>query len=152
MGSESHFLELTRMFYKCVKGTVMSESLAITSTSLRKLEVGDVLEAVEGPAKEEEVGVQRMKCKAVSDNTIGWVTLAGNQGTAFLAPGGNMYSCVKDTVLTDGLSVSDSKTVRRISKGEVLEVLEFGKRDDSVGVQRVRARAKQDGATGWITV
>ncbi|CAE8656538.1 unnamed protein product, partial [Polarella glacialis] len=89
---------------------------------------------------------------AVQDDAIGWVTLAGNQGTPFLEPGGNFYTCVKETLLTDGLSVQDSKTVRRIAKGEVIEVLEFQKKDASADVKRIKGKAKLDGASGWITV
>jgi len=111
-----------------------------------------VLEAVEGPTKEEGAGVQRVKCQAVSDAALGWVTIAGNQGTPFLEPGGNIYTCVKETAFTDGLSVRDSKTIRKLMKGEIIEVLEFSKKDETVGVMRVKAKAKQDGVTGWVTL
>lgn len=150
--SEEIFLELVRLYYKVVKGTVLSEDLAIKSKSVRKLELSEVLEALEGPCKEEDVGVERYKCKAVNDDAVGWVTIAGNQGTPFLVPGGNLMTCVKETVLTDGLSVQESKTVRRVHKGESLEVLEFAKKDEELDLKRVRARAKSDGATGWITM
>jgi len=150
--TQERFLELIRLYYKCVKGTVLSENLSIKSKTVRRLEVGEVLEALEGPAKEEGVGVQRVKCKAVNDDAIGWVTIAGNQGTPFLEPGGNFLSCVKETVLTDGLSVQDSKTVRKIAKGEVIEVLEFIKKDASLDIKRIKGQAKLDGAMGWITV
>jgi len=150
--SQERFLELIRLYYKVVKGTVLSENLSIKSKTVRRLEMGEVLEALEGPAKEEGVGVQRVKCKAVNDDASGWVTIAGNQGTPFLEPGGNFLSCVKETVLTDGLSVQDSKTVRKIAKGEVIEVLEFTKKDASLDIKRIKGQAKLDGATGWITV
>jgi len=150
--SKERFMELIRLYYKCVKGTVMSEDVSIKSKNVRRLEVGEVLEALEGPIKEEGVGVQRVRCQCVSDEAAGWVTIAGNQGTPFLEPGGNFFLVVKETLLTDGLSVQDSKTVRRLSKGEMVEVLEFQKKDASVDVRRIRGRAKLDGAMGWITV
>lgn len=150
--SKECFLELIRLYYKCVKGTVLSEDISIKSKNVRRLELGEVLEALEGPTKEEGVGVQRVRCQAVSDEAIGWVTIAGNQGTPFLEPGGNFYSVVKETLLTDGLSVQDSKTVRRLAKGEVIEVIEFAKKDASVDVKRIKGKAKLDGASGWITV
>jgi len=146
------FLELIRLFYKCVKGTVLSEDVSIKSKTIRRLEVGEVLEALEGPSKEEGAGVRRVKCQCVQDDAVGWATIAGNQGTAFLEPGGNFYTCIKETVLTDGLSVQDSKTIRRIARGEVIEVLDFAKRDSSLDIKRIRGKAKQDGAVGWITV
>lgn len=150
--SQERFLELIRLHYKCVKNTVMSEELTIKSKTVRRLDVGEILEILEGPAKEDGVGVQRAKCKAVQDEAIGWVTIAGNQGTAFLEPGGNCFTCVKETTLTDGLSIQDSKTVRKVAKGEVIEVLEFSKKDASLDIKRIKGLCKLDGATGWITV
>jgi len=150
--SKDRFMELIRLYYKCVKGTVVNEEISIKSKNVRRLEVGEVLEALEGPTKEEGVGVLRVRCQCVSDEAVGWVTIAGNQGTPFLEPGGNFYNVVKETLLTDGLSVQDSKTVRRLAKGEVIEVLEFQKKDASVDVKRIKGKAKLDGATGWITI
>lgn len=147
------FLTMVRLYYKVVKSTVLSAELAIKSKTVRRLELGEVLEALESPQKEDGAGVQRVKCRSVQDETVeGWVTLAGNQGTAFLEPGGNFYSCIKETLLTDGLSVVDSKTVRRILKGEVLEVLEWPKKDAGSETKRIKGKAKNDGAIGWITV
>jgi len=150
--SKERFMEMVRMFYKCVKATVMSEEMSIKSKTVRRLELGEVLEALEPVTTEESSGVQRVRCQAVQDEATGWVTLSGNQGTSFLEPGGNFYSCVKETLLTDGLSVQESKTIRRITKGEVLEVLEFPKKDTSADVKRIKGKAKSDGVVGWITV
>lgn len=150
--SKEKFLELIRLFYKCVKGTVLTEELSIKTKKIRNLEVGEVLECLEGPSTEEGASVQRVRCQSVQDDATGWATIAGNQGTPFLVSGGNLYKCVKETVITDGLSVSDSKTVRRLAKGEAVEVLEFPKKDDTVGVRRIKGKAKLDGVVGWITV
>lgn len=150
--SKEGFKELVRVFYKCVKATVMSEEMSIKSKTIRRLEVGEVLEALEGPTMEEATKVKRLRCLATQDECMGWVTLAGNQGTSFLEAGGNFYTCVKETLITDGLCVQDSKTVRRLAKGEVVEVLEFQKKDATADVRRIKGKAKQDGAIGWITI
>lgn len=149
---QTRFSEMVRLYYKVVKATVLSDDHSIKSKTVRRLELGEVLEALEAPKKDEASGVSRVRCHAVQDDAEGWVTLAGNQGTAFLEPGGNFYSCVKETLLTDGLSVQDSKTVRRLAKGEVLEVLEFPKKDAAADVKRIKGKAKLDGAVGWTTV
>jgi len=149
--TKEQFLELIRLYYKCVKSTVLSEDISIKSKTVRRLEVGEVLEALEGPATEDGANVKRVRCLCVQDEATGWVTIAGNQGTAFLEPGGNLYSCVKETVLTDGPSVQDSKTVRRVAKGELIEVVEFSKKD-AAEIKRIKGKAKLDGASGWITV
>jgi len=150
--SKARFLELIRLYYKCVKATVMTEGVSIKSKTVRRLLAGEVLEALEGPQNEEGAKVMRVKCLSVEDGTVGFVTVAGNQGTPFLVPGGNVYAVVRETVMTDGVSVAESKTVRRLAKGELIEVVEFGKLDETLGVKRLKGKAKLDGALGWITL
>ncbi|OLQ07452.1 hypothetical protein AK812_SmicGene9135 [Symbiodinium microadriaticum] len=82
--SKEGFKELVRVFYKCVKATVMSEEMSIKSKTIRRLEVGEATK------------VKRLRCLATQDECMGWVTLAGNQGTSFLEAGGNFYTCVKE--------------------------------------------------------
>ncbi|CAJ1427126.1 unnamed protein product, partial [Effrenium voratum] len=148
--SKEGFRELVRVYYKCVKATVMSQEISIKSKTLRRLEVGEVLEALEGPCNEENTRVMRLRCQATQDELAGWVTISGNQGTTFLEPGGNFYTCVKETTLTDGADAEESQTIRRIAKGEVIEVLEFPKKGEAE--VRVKAKAKLDGALGWISL
>ena len=145
------FLDLIRLYYKCVKATVLTEHIMIKSKTIRRLEMSEVLEVIEGPTKEEGVNVQRVKVQAVNDAAMGWATIAGNQGTPFLEPGGNLFTCVKETHITDTESITDSKTIRKLSKGEIIEVMEFAKKVDQ-GIKRVKGKAKEDGASGWITV
>jgi len=150
--TKEQFLETTRMYYKCVKQTVLSEEVSIKSKTVKRLELGEVLEALEAPSKEEGAGVMRVKCRSTADEAVGFVTIAGNQGTAFLQPGGNIFTCVKETSLTDGPIIKDSKTIRQVVKGEKIEAYEFQKKDEKAELQRVRGKAKLDGAKGWITV
>lgn len=89
MMSKERFLDVIRLYYKCVKSTVCSEDIGIKSKTVRRLEVGEILEALGGPAKEEGAGVQRVRCQAVNDSAKGWVTICGNQGTPFLEQYGN---------------------------------------------------------------
>merc|ERR1719517_119052 len=80
------------MYYKCVKSTVLSEEVAIKAKTLRRLEEGEIFEALELPSKDDSCAVQRVKCRALSDDVTGWVTLQGNQGTPFLIQWGNFIS------------------------------------------------------------
>lgn len=64
-----------------------------------------------------------------------------------------VYNKVVDqTVMTAGLSVRDSRIIRRMVPKEVLEVYEGPIEDPGSGIMRVRAKALQDGAEGWVTV
>lgn len=95
------FLELIRMYYKCVKGTVLSEDISIKAKTIRRLVEGEVLEVLEGPSKEDGANVQRVRCLAVQDGATGWATIAGNQGTPFLVQGGNVLCCVQAVDITE---------------------------------------------------
>merc|ERR1712003_222765 len=93
-----------------------------------------------------------MGCVCVSDGASGWVTICGNQGTPFLEPDGNVYECVKDVQMETSHNATDGQLVRCIEKGEIVEILEFPEKFGKLDVKRVRARAKRDGVTGWITM
>merc|ERR1719414_220444 len=90
--NKESFLNATRMYYRCVKSTVLSEEVAIKAKTLRRLEEGEIFEALAGPSSDDSCSVQRVKCRALSDGVTGWVTLQGNQGTPFLAQWGNFIS------------------------------------------------------------
>jgi len=149
--SQEKLLELVRLFYKVIKKAVLTETMSIKSKTLRRLEVGEVLEVLEGPKKDDAAGVMRVRCREVNDSVIGWVTVAGNQGTIFLEPGGNVYQCIKETVMTDVLSVSDGKKIKSIAKGDIIEVVEFSK-DSQCDVSRIKGKVKNDGTTGWVSI
>merc|ERR1712228_488101 len=150
--SEAQFVDFMRLFFKVARPTVLTETISIKSKTVRRLEVGEMLEAIEGPKKEDEVGVSRVRSRSVQDGSIGWVTVKGNQGTVFLEPGCNRMACVKETAITNGLSAKDSTTLRSIAQGEVIKVLEFEKKDGSTDVMRIKAEAMKDGVIGWMTV
>jgi len=150
--SKEKFAELIRLFYKVTKASVLTAEVGIKSKTLRRLDLAEVVEALDAPKKDEDVGVTRMRCKAISDGQEGFVTISGNQGTVFLQPGGNSYKCIKDTFITADLSVADGKNVRKIRVGEIADVLEFPTMDESCNVKRIKVKAKSDGATGWVTI
>merc|ERR1712066_1160196 len=52
--------------------------------TIRKLDPGEVLEALEDPQKDDGIGLMRVKCRAEKDGKEGYITLAGNQGTVYL--------------------------------------------------------------------
>jgi len=149
--NQEKFVDLLRFFFKCVTKTVLTEDVGIKSKTIRKLEVGEFLEALEGPTKDEAASVMRYRCQCVNDKATGWVTFAGNQGTSFLEPGGQTMTCVKETIVTDGLSVQDSKTLRRVAIDEKVDVIEHQK-DEKSDVPRIKGKLKLDGLTGWVSV
>lgn len=59
---------------------------------------------------------------------------------------------LKKTVLTDGVSIKESKVVRKLGEKEVLEVFGAAVAEAEVEVMRIKARAMDDGAEGWVTI
>jgi len=58
----------------------------------------------------------------------------------------------KDSVLTSGASIKESKMLRRLDIGEVVEIHRGPIEEEVVKVMRVFATAKQDDLEGWITI
>jgi len=59
---------------------------------------------------------------------------------------------LKKTVLTDAVSIKESKVVRKLGEKEVLEVFGAAVAEAEVDVMRIKARAMDDGAEGWVTI
>merc|ERR1719487_1524369 len=108
----------------------MTSALSIKDgSSTRRLDPAEVIEVLEGPVKEEETGVLRVRCKAMKDDADGWVTLTGSQGTTFLEEGGNVFKVIKETILTDSADLEEATAEgkakpRKLKEGELLEVRE----------------------------
>jgi len=72
--------------YKCLASTPLSETMTIKDgATVRKLEKDELLELLEGPMEETSINVMRIKGRCKGDGAVGWATIKGNQGTAFLA-------------------------------------------------------------------
>jgi len=83
--SKEAFQQLAVPRMKVHKPTTLTSVLSIAEgKTLRALKVGEAVEALEGPVKEEKAGLMRMRVKTVKDGKEGWATLAGNAGTIFL--------------------------------------------------------------------
>eukprot|EP00927_Polykrikos_kofoidii_P062732 TRINITY_DN5753_c0_g1_i4.p1 TRINITY_DN5753_c0_g1~~TRINITY_DN5753_c0_g1_i4.p1 ORF type:complete len:1625 (-),score=489.66 TRINITY_DN5753_c0_g1_i4:385-5259(-) len=149
------FVRLCRLHYRVVKEIVVSDDLRIEkSKQLRRMEVGEIMEVLIGPAMDPSVGVYRVNGKAFKDGISGWVTVAGNGGITFLAPGGNVFKVRKRVGLSEELKdVSVEKCVRHLVEGEVLDLVDWARTSRSaLGVTRVQVKARADGAIGWATI
>lgn len=71
--------------YKCLSATVVHDGFKVKESQVvRRMEVGELVEIVEGPTLETAIGVIRIKAKAEKDGALGWITVKGNGGTLFL--------------------------------------------------------------------
>jgi len=157
--SKDSFLRLIRLFMKVVKDTVITETMEIKdSKTLRRAEVGEVFEVLEGPVTEESTKLPRLKVRAMLDGQEGWVTQAGNKGTTFLEEGGNTFKCVKETILTQSFDIAaqqdptkKKELTRKLKVGEIVEVVEWPKKEETSGLERMLCRCIVDGCGGWAT-
>jgi len=134
------------------------QSIAITTTfdisagkALRKLDVGELLETVEDPKEDIARSLTRVKVRARNDGIEGFVTMKGNQGTAYVEEASKLYKCVRSTPF-EMRFVSGSNPIRMLEEGEAFEVTEGPKAETKQGANRVRGRVLGDSAEGWFTL
>jgi hypothetical protein len=84
--SKDAFLNYVVVYYKVTKSIAFTDVLDISKCkTLRKIEIGEVLEMLEEPQKHDATGTTRLRAKALAEPIVeGWVTLSGNQGSSFL--------------------------------------------------------------------
>lgn len=144
--------------FKLVKLLVCKQSIALTTTfdiangkALRKLDVGEALDILEGPNEDSARSLSRVKVMAKRDGKEGWVTVKGNQGTSYTEESDRHYVCT-ESVLLESKFASGSQEVRRIEEGEAFEALEEAKPEKKDGLERCRGKMLADGTEGWFTV
>lgn len=154
--SQEEWPRMIRVFYKVIKEIVLSDNLVIEqSRQIRRMEVNEVMEVYQGPAIDPSVGVFRIHGRALRDGTVGWVTIAGNQGITFLVPGGNTFKVARPNVfMTQDLKDTDGTSlVRQLAQGEMLDVMEWARTSRSaLGVTRIRGKVQGEASMGWVTV
>jgi len=150
------FCEIMERYCICVKGVAMTPDFDIKDlgavASVRKLEVGEFVEVLDGP-KIESSGLTRVHARAITDNKEGWVTVRGNQGTPFLQDTIKPCYYAKEPVaVQDTFASADAKEVRRLKVNEVVEVLEGPRKEEIGNTIRGRGKTCTDGSVGWFTI
>jgi len=158
--TQEAFVRFVKSYMKVVKDTVISSERNVKEGEvLRRLEVNEVIEVVEGPVKEGSIGVERVRAKTMSDGVEGWITVEGNQGTVFVVESEGLFRVVKETILTNSFELGESKEVTRrlhdttwkLIPGEIVEVREWPRLEPKSGLRRMRCRVRSDGHIGWAT-
>jgi len=149
------FRRLTNVYYHVVRDTAMTTDVGIKDgQTVRRLDSAEIIETVEGPVRDDEVGITRVKGRAAKDGVEGWVTIVGNGGSTFLQEGGCTYEALTDAVLTADFeqAAADAEGANALSAGDLVEVVEWDRKDDSTGIARLRVKTKgKDSKVGWIS-
>lgn len=83
--SEEQFLKQFQSRFVCLTSVTMTDDMSVKgSKTIRKLDVNEIVEALEDPVKDDSVALERVKVRAEKDGKEGYVTLSGNQGTSYL--------------------------------------------------------------------
>eukprot|EP00931_Biecheleriopsis_adriatica_P073593 TRINITY_DN4784_c0_g1_i1.p1 TRINITY_DN4784_c0_g1~~TRINITY_DN4784_c0_g1_i1.p1 ORF type:complete len:2170 (+),score=703.41 TRINITY_DN4784_c0_g1_i1:46-6555(+) len=145
------FRELVQEYRRCAKEVALTPAFEVKgATATRKLEVGEFVEVVGESRKDDTTGLKRSECQALRDSVEGWVTVHGSQGTVFLERVSKPYFvCKADGSLKESCA-SSSKEVRKLCRGEILEVLEGPREEKSVEVTKARGKAPKDGKVGLV--
>ncbi|CAE8721864.1 unnamed protein product [Polarella glacialis] len=143
---------------------LVMKAIAVTSefdiskaTTLRKVDLQEVIEVLEGPLTDEKLGLTRIRGKSLLDSAEGWITVKGNQGTPFLKETEKPFYTVAGTDEVP-LSADATKTavgstpLRSLKLGEVMELIAGPKKESFANGLRARGKASSDGAMGWFTV
>lgn len=145
---------------EAIKVLVCKQSIAVTTTfdisdtngkPIRKLDVGETLEIVEGPMEDSKRSLVRCKAKTKKDNQEGWVTIKGNQGTVYAEESDKHYVCLQSVTLESRHSTG-STALRVMEKGEIFEARDNPKPETKDGENRVKGRNLTTGSVGWFTL
>ena len=155
MGSleRDDFMRCAIVFYRVSRPNVdLVQTMGVAQGKLvRKLDVNEILELLEGPIKEINK-VVRVKCRAMKDGAVGWATATGSNGVVFVEQKRVHFQVKSSTTLTDVLSAKACTSIRQLKEGELLEVLVWERTDPTTGLRRLKGRALRDGAVGWATI
>jgi len=113
--------------------------------TVRQLERGEAIQALENPRKETAPAETRVKVRAAADGVTGWVSL-----TKEVRRWTPQYKCKSKAPLHPALAVEGADATREIASGETVECLEGPVEDGKV--LRMKARAQKDGVVGWVTI
>jgi hypothetical protein len=140
-------------YYSCIKEISLTAEFEVQSAKkLRKIVVGEPLEAI-GPVKKDSgLGLERVQCRCLKDGVTGWATVKSQSGTTYLSSTEKPYLWCTDSMKLYKEQRLDSKTVRALGPGEVVELVQGPMQESVVAGQRVRGMACHEGTQGWLQI
>jgi len=144
------YLEKTnKSYYRCDEALALHSTFEASGPEVRRIKVGEVFEALEGPRREAALQTERIKGKAKKDGNTGWVTLKDASGVCFFEPSKQLV-CKQGIAITTAFDISEGKPIRKLEVGEPIEPLGEEQTDEKRGL--VRIKAKTAVTEGWVTI
>lgn len=147
--------ECEKPFMKCSVEASLRETADDASNESRTIDVGEVLEVLEGPRQETAEPEKFLKGTAVKDGASGWIRVKDANGGDIAVHGKkSFYVCKSMIALTDQYDIQKCGILRKVSTGEVFEEVESpdGKPEEGASISRKRVKSTRDGDEGWITL
>jgi len=147
------FVSFLQQYYVVIKGIAVTNEFDIgKAKTIRKADVDEVIEVLEGPQVDEKIGLTRIRGKSLSDGQEGWISVKGNQGTAFLQEVEKpYYSCAEEVIMEADFKGDGQGPIRTLKVDEVIELIEGPRKETFPPALRIKAKAVSDSATGWLT-
>jgi len=148
------FLTHVIVYYRVVKETLLTTEMDIKDgKTLRRVDVDEIIAVHEGPHKDDNLGIMRVRGHAVKDGTHGWATAVGNTGGIFLEEGVGecTYEVAEEIPLTVDFEPEGSDKVRMLAVGERLHILEWDRKHEASGVTRLKVKVVGSDDAGWAT-
>jgi hypothetical protein len=123
----------------------MSWDLPRDPEDVEKCMAGEDWRKKEEPKEEKSAPLERVKVRASSDNSVGWITDRGGN----VKPWRSSYKFSKASKLYASKGSKES-VVREVKDGEVLELVEVPVEVE--GKMWMKGRLKREGAVGWATM
>eukprot|EP00927_Polykrikos_kofoidii_P031606 TRINITY_DN27151_c0_g1_i1.p1 TRINITY_DN27151_c0_g1~~TRINITY_DN27151_c0_g1_i1.p1 ORF type:complete len:2139 (+),score=568.46 TRINITY_DN27151_c0_g1_i1:1-6417(+) len=148
------FLTFLQLYYVVVKDTALTDVFDVnTCKILRKAQVDEIVEVIEGPIADERLGVTRIQGKSLCDGAIGWISIQGNQGTPFLHEVEKpCFTCLTEVNLEKEFKSEGKEVTRTLEEDEILELIEGPRKEVLPDTMRARVKVIPDSSTGWVTV
>jgi len=138
------YAEASTKHFTVVEDVALQKQFASAdAVTVRTLEKGEAMLALELPKEEAMAPEVRVRCRALSDGSMGWITLKGDN----VRPWSPYYSCLKAALMHDAAVADGATLVRQVEAGEAVELLEGPSKE-----HRMKVRAEKDGAIGWVSL
>lgn len=149
----------TAGFYEVARPIAITDQAELkTCKPLRKVEATEVIQVLEGPNDAANPGTLRLRGRVLLDNVEGWITVKGSAGTVFASPSQRQGIMLRDAALyrtpaaITGTADGAQEEVCRLAKHDVVIFAREPVEVAAPPVLRVKVRACEDGAGGWVAL
>lgn len=150
--NKRRFTAFVQQHFTVVKAIALTDEYEVSKCkTIRRLDLNELVETIEGPRTDDATGLVRVQARSLTDGTVGWISVKGNQGTPFLQEVVKpYYVCLKDAKMDK--EFSGGGVVRELKVDDIFELLEGPRKETSEPAQRAKVKGTADGTIGFSTL